>query len=85
MCDKHTDTRKVGLAKAPPQTLIKPTDTIVCICRTLPIWNAIEKVSIVRPLLPHTLHLVATWLEVAKVLFSQPGLFVDFDRMSVEW
>lgn len=84
MRDKHAYTRKIRLTKAPPQTLIKPTDTIIRISGTLSIRNAVEEVSIIRPLLPHALHLVAAWLEIAKVLFSQPRLFVDFDGVTVE-
>lgn len=84
MCDQHTDTREVGLSKAPPQALIKSTDTIVRIRRTFSIWNAVEEVTIIRSFLPHAFHLSAAWLEIAKVLFSQPGLFVDLDGMSIE-
>lgn len=84
MRDQHTNTREVSLPKAPPQTLIKSAHSIIRIRRTLAIRNTIEEVSIIRSLLPHTLHFAATWLEVAEILLSQSGFFIDLDGMSAE-
>ena len=84
MRDQHAHAWKVLLAKASPQALIEPTHSVVRIRRTLAIRNTIEEVSVVRPLLPHALHLATTWLEIAKVLFPQPGLFVDLDGIPAE-
>lgn len=84
MCDQHAHAGKVLLAKASPQALIEPAHSVVRIRRTLAVRNAVEEVSVVRPLLPHALHFAATWLEIAKVLFSQPRLFVHLDGMSAE-
>lgn len=84
MRNKHTDARKVRLAKTPPQTLIEPTDPIIRIRRTLAIRYAVEEVSVVGPLLPHPLHLATTWLKVTKVLFPQSGLLIHLDGMSAK-
>lgn len=84
MRDKHADTRKVILPKLTPQALIKATDAIIRIRRTLPIRNPIKEVPIICPLLPHPLHLSGTGLEVAKVLLPQSGLFVDLDARASE-
>ena len=77
MCNQDTHTRKVVVAKRSPQALIEATDSVVRICRTLAIWYAVEEVTVVCPLLPHSLHFGRAWLEVAKVLFSQTRLFED--------
>lgn len=84
MRDKHTNTREVRLAKTPPQTLIKPTNPIIRIRRTLAIRYAVEEVSIVRSFLPHPLHLATTRLEIAEVLFPQSRLLIHLDGMSAE-
>lgn len=33
--------------------------------------------------MPHPFHLLAAWLEVAEVLFTDAGLFVDFDGTAI--
>jgi hypothetical protein len=84
MRNKHTNRRKLLLPKTPPQTLIKPTNPIIRISRTLPIRNPIEEMSIVRSFLPHPLHFRTAWLEVAEVLFPDARFFIDFYGVAVE-
>jgi hypothetical protein len=84
VCDEHAYAWKVLLAKASPQALVESTHSVVRICRTFAIRDAVEEVSVVRSLLPHALHLATTWLEIAKVLFPQPRLFVNLDGIPAE-
>ena len=84
MRHEHTDTRKIGIAKLPPQALIEPGHTIVRIRRTLPVRDAIEEMAVVGALPPHALHLLAARLEVAKVLFAQARLFPHLDLLARE-
>jgi len=41
--------------------------------------------SIVRPFLPHPLHLRAAWLKVPEILLPQPGLFIHLYRVPWKW
>ena len=84
MRDQHTHTRKVLVAKLSPQTLIKATNPIIRICSALTVRDAVEEVPVVGALLPHSLHFCRTWLEVAKVLLSQPRLLKDSDLVAWE-
>lgn len=70
MCDQNADAWEVCLAEAPPEALIEPTHSIVCVRRTLSVRDSVEEVSIICALLPHAFHLAAAWLEVPEVLFS---------------
>ena len=78
--DAHTGA--IILPKESPQGLIKPADPIVGIRGRLAVGDAVEEMPIICPLHPHALHLRGAWLEIAKVLLSQPRLFVDLDRVS---
>jgi len=84
MCHKHTHTREIHIPELPPQTLVEPRHAIVRIGGGLPIRDAIEEMSIIRPLLPHALHLRRTRLEIAKVLLAQPRLLPYFDLLARE-
>ena len=70
MCDQNADAWKVCLTEAPPEALIEPTHSIVCIRRAFSVGNAVKEVSVICALLPHTFHLATAWLEVTEVLFS---------------
>jgi hypothetical protein len=85
MHTQNTNTRTILLSELPPKTLIETTYAIIRIRRTLPIWNPVKEMAIIRPLLPHPLHLRTTWLEIAEILLSQTRLFVDFDTVAREW
>jgi hypothetical protein len=84
MCDQDAHAGKVLVAKLSPQALVEATDAVVCIGSTLAVGNAIEEVAVVGALLPHALHFGGTWLEVAKVLLAQAGLFEDLDLVTGE-
>ena len=77
MGDEHAHTGEVVVLEGSPQTLVEATDTVVGIRCTLAVGYAVEEVAIIGPLLPHPLHFGRAWLEVAKVLFAYPRLFVD--------
>lgn len=82
---KHTNRSAVIFPKLPPQALVKAADTIIRICRRLPIWNPVEEVSVVGTLLPHTLHLHRARLEIPKVLLSEPWLLVHLYTLPAKW
>jgi hypothetical protein len=82
MCDKNTDAGKVLFPKRPPQRLVEPTNSVICVGSRFTVWDPIEKVPIIRPLKPHALHLRRAWLEVAKILLSQPWLLINLDGVS---
>lgn len=84
MRNKHTNAREIFLLETPPKTLVKATNAIIRIRRALPIRNAIKEMPIIRPFLPHPLHLGAAGLEIAEILLSDPRLFVDFDGVAIE-
>ena len=52
-------------------------DAIVGVGGTFAVRDAVEEVAIISTFRPHAFHLGAAGLEVAKVLLSYPGLFVD--------
>jgi hypothetical protein len=68
----------------PPKTLVETTNSIVGIGGTLSVGDAVKEVAVVGSLLPHAFHLVAAWLEVAKVLLTQPGLLIHLDVRSAK-
>ena len=80
--DQDAHTWEVVVAKRSPQALVETAHPVVGICRTLAVGYAVEEVAVVRTLLPHALHLCRAWLEVAKVLLSQPRLFEDGDLVA---
>jgi hypothetical protein len=84
MRDQDAHTWKVVVTELSPQALVEAAHPVVCIGRTLAIRYAVEEMPVIGPLLPHALHFCRAWLEVAKVLFSQPRLFVDGDLVAWE-
>lgn len=79
MSDQNGDAGKVLVPELPPHALVEATDSIVRIGGALAVGYSIEEVTVVCPLPPHALHLRRTGLEIAEVLLSQPGLFVELD------
>lgn len=84
VCDQDADAGEIGVPELSPQTLVEAGYPIVGICCTLSIWYAVEEVAVVGSFRPHPLHLGRAWLEVAKVLLSQPWLFIDGDFRTAE-
>lgn len=84
MCDEDADGGEVVLAKLSPQAFVEARDAVVGVGGGLAVGDAVEEVAVVGAFGPHAFHFVRTWLEVAKVLFAEAGLFVDFDFATAE-
>lgn len=84
---RHTEyayASKVVFTKLTPQALIEAADSVVRVGSALAIGDTVEEMAVVRTLLPHSFHLCAAWLEVSKILLSQPRLFVHLYVRSAE-
>lgn len=82
MCDQNANTGKVVLLEGSKQCLIKAANPVIGIRRALAIGYPIEEMSVFRPVFPHLLHRLLTWLEVSKVLLPQSRLLPYFYVLS---
>jgi hypothetical protein len=67
---QYTDAGEIIFTKLSPEALVESAHTIVSIGSALSIRYTVEEVAIIGPLLPHTFHFSAAWLEVTKILLT---------------
>lgn len=77
MGDKDKHRGKGVLLELSKKRIVEGGAAVVDVGSTLPVRYAVEEVAVLGPLEPDLLHLLRRALEVTKVLFPHPGLFVD--------